>query len=144
MGWAGQLHPALLQPFEVEGPVYGAELSLTGLAAATGAPIEARPLPKFPSTRRDLALLAPREQASAELARFISEHAGGDLGSTVVEDVRLFDVYSGKGIPEDKVSLAFAIEYRHPARTLKDEEVNGAFQGVLDRVVKAFPVEIRQ
>ncbi len=144
VGWVAQLHPELLQPYEIDGPVYAAELSLSALASAEQVPIRSKSLPKFPSTRRDLALLAPRAQASAELAAYLRANAGGKLGPEVVEDVRLFDVYSGKGIPEDKVSLAFAIEYRHPERTLKDEEVNGAFQAVIDGIAEAFPVEIRQ
>lgn len=144
IGWAAQLHPELLRPFEIDGMVFGAELSLSALATAERVPIQSRPLPKFPSTRRDLALLAPREQASAELAAFLRDEAGGELGREVVENVRLFDVYAGPGIPEDRVSLAFAIEYRHPARTLKDDEVNRAFQAVIDGIAEAFPVEIRQ
>ncbi|MEM6533678.1 MAG: phenylalanine--tRNA ligase subunit beta [Myxococcota bacterium] len=144
IGWAGQLHPAVLAPYGIEGLVFAAEISLTALERVRGIPVRANPLPKFPATRRDVAVLAPRTLASAELARYLSEEAGGALGASVVEQVRLFDVYAGKGIPEDRVSLAFAIEYRHPSRTLTDDEVTEAFSAAVAGLVERFGVEIRQ
>ncbi|MEM6731836.1 MAG: phenylalanine--tRNA ligase subunit beta, partial [Myxococcota bacterium] len=143
VGWAAQLHPEFLTPYEIDGLVFAAEISVRALAGAARVPMKSRPLPKFPSTRRDIAVLASRDQPSSALADYLRSHAGGALGTEVIEAVRLFDVYAGKGIPEEKVSLAFAIEYRHPERTLKDEEVNGAFQAVQEGLVKSFDVEIR-
>ncbi len=71
-------------------------------------------------------------------------HAGGALGPQVVEQVRLFDVYSGKPIPETHVSLAFAIEYRSPQRTLTDAEVAQAFESMIEKLTAQMHVEVRR
>ena len=82
-------------------------------------------LPRYPATLRDIAVIAPRELPAVELELCIRE-AGGDL----VEQVVLFDVYQGGQIPPGKRSLAFAIRYRSPKKTLTDEEVNRLHQQV--------------
>lgn len=143
VGWAAQLHPELLADYDIDGLVFAAELELDTLPAEPKSAPRARSLPKFPSTRRDIAVVASCELPSAELARHLQTHAGGELGERVVEAVHLFDVYSGKGIPADKVSLAFSIEYRHHERTLTDDEVNRAFHGVIASLRDRFGVEIR-
>jgi phenylalanyl-tRNA synthetase beta chain len=71
------------------------------------------------------------------------ENAGGKLGQSVVENVRIFDVYTGKPIPETHVSLAFAIDYRSRERTLTDTEVADAFTALQDALKSRFPVEVR-
>jgi phenylalanyl-tRNA synthetase beta chain len=141
-GRIGQLAPSLLRAYEADGPVYVAELSLAVLAGRRRT-VRAQPLPRFPGTRRDIALVAPKEIAAETLRRFLLEHAGGKLGSEVVENVRLFDMYTGKPIPETHVSLAFAIDYRNKERTLTDAEVAEAFMAVQAELRSRFPIEVR-
>jgi phenylalanyl-tRNA synthetase beta chain len=143
IGWAGQITPALCAHFDVSGPVLAAELELTALAAARRAP-RYEPLPRFPGTRRDVAVIAPRTLSAESLRSFLAEHAGGKLGPSVVEAVRLFDVYGGKPIPETHVSLAFAIDYKSRERTLTDDEVGEAFAAVRKALEDKFHVEVRE
>jgi phenylalanyl-tRNA synthetase beta chain len=142
IGYAGQLLPQLCQKLDVLGPVYVAEVRLAPLARALRA-LGHRPLPRFPGTRRDIAVVARRDVPAETLRGFLAAHAGGKLGPSVVEQVRLFDVYTGKPIPETHVSLAFAIEYRSHERTLTDTEVGEAFAQVQDELKRHFEVEVR-
>jgi phenylalanyl-tRNA synthetase beta chain len=134
--------PQLCQKLDVLGPVYVAEVRLAPLARALRA-LGHRPLPRFPGTRRDIAVVARRDVPAETLRGFLAAHAGGKLGPSVVEQVRLFDVYTGKPIPETHVSLAFAIEYRSHERTLTDTEVGEAFAQVQDELKRHFEVEVR-
>jgi len=142
VGYLGMVHPQLLARFDVTGPVYVGEVTLAALTAARRV-LRYAPLPRFPGTRRDVAVIAERGVPAETLRAFLAEHAGGKLGSSVVEEVRLFDVYSGKPVPETHVSLAFAIEYRSSDRTLTDAEVGEAFLAVQDALKQKFRVEVR-
>jgi phenylalanyl-tRNA synthetase beta chain len=142
-GYAGELSPQLLASYDLQGPVYVAELDLDGLAKLPQRDRRYRPLPKFPGIRRDVALVSPRDLPCATLQAFIAAHAGGALGPAVVERVSLFDVYRGKPLQADQVSLGFSIDYRCAARTLTDAEVGEAFSGLLRRLPKQFDVQVR-
>ncbi|OGQ80941.1 MAG: phenylalanine--tRNA ligase subunit beta [Deltaproteobacteria bacterium RIFOXYA12_FULL_58_15] len=142
LGIAGQLHPEKSDSLELTGPVYVAELSFNALKLLGTRPITYQPLPKHPGTRRDLAVVVGDSVPAEDIRCYLAENAGGGIGK-VIERVWLFDVYRGEGIEKSKVSLAFAIEYRHPDRTLTDAEVNQAFEKVIANLKKEFALEVR-
>lgn len=144
IGRAGQVLPEQLKRYDIAVPVFVAELSITALAGVPRRQIVHQSLPKFPGTRRDLAVVADRGITAESIRQFLAARAGGDLGPEVVERVALFDVYEGKPIPPTHVSLGFAIEYRSRARTLTDAEVGNAFQQVLRDLKRELGVEVRQ
>ena len=76
------------------------------------------PLPKYPSTSRDIALLVDEDMAVGRIEEIIKKY-----GKSILEDVRLFDVYRGKQVEEGKKSVAFNLIYRDKDKTLTDEEV---------------------
>jgi len=80
---------------------------------------------------------------SEKLRSFLQAYAGGSLGPDVVEEVRLFDIYTGANLEGNLRSLAFSIDYRHVERTLTDSEVNIAFHEVIEALKLEFNVEIR-
>ncbi len=143
VGVAGIVHPDTLAHFGLSGIVVAAELSLEALGSVAKRAVVYRELPKFPGTRRDLAIVADRNTPAEALRSFIAANAGGAMGRDVVERVWLFDVYTGKPIADTHISLAFAIDYRSRDRTLTDVEVNGAFEALQASVKQAFQVEIR-
>ncbi len=144
IGYAAQLHPEFIEAGEdLEGPIFFAEIDLEPLGAAEMRSVHHAVLPRFPKTRRDVALLLDREVGAAQIQAYLKAEGGGKLGPEVVENVDVFDVYSGENIPEGKVSLAFSIEYRAIDRTLKDEEVTPAFDQVLEGLQQRFGAEIR-
>lgn len=124
VGYVGAIHPELARTLGLERPVFVFELVL-------GDVVEGRlpkfsELSKFPETRRDLALIAGREVASSAVLELIRDNAGEWL-----TDLRLFDVYQGKGIDPDRKSLAVGLTWQHPSRTLNDDEVNASLQNIL-------------
>ena len=123
--------------------IFAAEIRLDCLVDPNASLTQFQSLPKFPGTRRDVAVVASRELSAESVRQYLANHAGGALGTGVVEDVAVFDVYQGKGIEPDKVSLAFGIYYRSAERTLKDAEVAEAFDAVLESLQKEFGVDIR-
>jgi phenylalanyl-tRNA synthetase beta chain len=78
---------------------------------------------------RDLAVVVPLELQNDEVRRVILE-----VGAPLVEDALIFDVYTGKPIPEGRKNLAYAIRYRSPERTLTDAEVTAAHQRIISEV----------
>jgi phenylalanyl-tRNA synthetase beta chain len=119
------------------GSVWALEVVLPSEVAAE-VPVSYRPLPTQPAIDRDLALLVPHALASDSVASAIARH-GGEL----LEDVTLFDVYAGEGIPADVRSLAFRLRFRAPERTLKDTEVDRAVEALLGELEEELGVQPR-
>jgi len=112
--------------------VYVAELNLDVLTAH--APVEAlraTPLPRFPSVVRDVSILVD-DTLSAGTVRGTIRSAGP---GTLI-DVREFDRYQGKGIPDGKVSLSFRLIFQSPERTLTDDEVQAGMQHIIDALTR--------
>ena len=143
MGVAGALQPEICARSGLTTSVLAGELSLTTLAAQRLAARQVPPLGRHPSVRRDVAWIVPAELAAEALAAQLWAEAGGELGPQVVEAVRLFDRYVGAPVPDGKVSLAYAVDYRHPDRTLTDREVSEAFAGAVARIGASMPVVVR-
>jgi phenylalanyl-tRNA synthetase beta chain len=108
--------------------VFAGELDLDAAPPRLGAPLRVAPLPRFPSVSRDVALLVDDTLPAATLRETIRTAAP----ATLVQ-VREFDRYQGKGIPEGKISLAIRLTFRSADRTLTDAEV----QTAMDEVVAA-------
>jgi len=138
IGWLGEVHPLVLNRFEADAPVTAFELDVDKLVRAAKA---ARPFvepPRFPAVELDVAIVVA-EDVSAERVESALRSAGGKL----LEGVRLFDVYRGKGVEPGKKSMAFALSYRASDRTLTAEEVEGAHEKVVRKVLGAVGGELR-
>ncbi|WP_420233224.1 phenylalanine--tRNA ligase subunit beta [Pseudomonas sp. ABY48] len=124
VGYIGAIHPELSKTLGLDRPVFVFELVLAEVAL--GKMPKFQELSRFPEVRRDLALLADLDVASSAVLDVIRENAGEWL-----TDLRLFDVYQGKGIDPHRKSLAVGLTWQHPSRTLNDDEVNTATQNIL-------------
>lgn len=137
VGHLGAIHPELAKALGLDRPVFLFELVL-------GDVVEGRlpkfsELSKFPETRRDLALIAGRDVASNAVLELIRDNAGEWL-----TDLRLFDVYQGKGIDPDRKSLAVGLTWQHPSRTLNDDEVNVTLQNILTSLEQRLNTTLRK
>ncbi|HHY28107.1 MAG TPA: phenylalanine--tRNA ligase subunit beta [Desulfitobacterium dehalogenans] len=132
IGLMGEIHPALGKEWELERALIF-ELAMVPLIEAGNRTIRAFSIPKFPAMQRDLAVVVPQEVSAQDVMKRIKE-----LGGELLVQVNIFDVYTGKPIPEDRKSLAFALKYQALDRTLKDEEVNALNQQVLEGIEKEF------
>ncbi|QXH33198.1 phenylalanine--tRNA ligase subunit beta [Pseudomonas muyukensis] len=137
VGYLGAIHPELAKTLGLERPVFVFELVLSDVVE--GRLPKFSELSKFPETRRDLALIAGRDVASSSVLEVIRDNAGEWL-----TDLRLFDVYQGKGIDPDRKSLAVGLTWQHPSRTLNDDEVNETLQTILTSLEQRLNTTLRK
>ena len=128
IGVIGEIHPLVCANYGINTRVYVGKLKMRKLYALQSADKKYHPLPKFPASTRDLALLCDDSLPVLTMEKAIKAAAG-----KILEKVELFDVYKGSQIADGKKSVAFNITMRASDRTLTDEEVGGA----MNRILKA-------
>jgi phenylalanyl-tRNA synthetase beta chain len=121
VGHAGELHPHVCRAFGVPIRTAVAEVDLSVLLDHAVTVVPGPTLSVFPVAKEDVALVVDRDVPAQTLARTLAEGAG-DL----CESVRLFDVYTGEQIGAGRKSLAFALRFRAPDRTLTEAETAAA------------------
>jgi len=136
IGWIGTLHPLLAQQLELPNAVQLAEIDLAALGVGERPAFE--PLSRFPSIRRDLAILVPAE-LSFEQVRQTVIAAAGDLLKQLV----LFDQYQGEHIESGRKSLAFGLILQASSQTLVDAEVDAVVQTVVERLEQSLGARLR-
>ena len=137
VGFVGALHPELAKTLGIDQPVYLFELVLAEVAS--GRLPAFQELSRFPEVRRDLALLVDRDVPASLVLNAIREQAGEWL-----TDLKLFDVYHGKGIDPHRKSLAVGLTWQHPSRTLNDDEVNTTIENILSSLEQRFNATLRK
>ncbi|WP_445357487.1 phenylalanine--tRNA ligase subunit beta [Microbulbifer sp. ANSA002] len=136
VGVIGALHPQLQKKLDLAKPAFVFELSLE--AIGQGKAPAFRPLSKFPEVRRDLALLIDADVPAANLVEAATEAAGETL-----TDLKIFDVYQGKGIDLNRKSVALGLTFQHSSRTLNDEEINAAVDAVVGKLEEKYNASLR-
>ncbi len=139
IGVVGTLHPAVAEAYDIKGDVTIAEIYNIEKIIDT-IPSEASfiPLPKFPYIERDIALVVHDSVTVNSVKEEILS-----TESDIIESVKVFDVYKGKPIPQDKKSLAFAVRYRSTDKTLTDAEVDAVHADILGRLQDGLNAELR-
>ena len=137
VGYLGELAPTVAARFNLKQPVFVFELAVARLHALLPANIEAQPIPKFPSIARDITLIIPQALAAEAVCQHIR-----NSGESLVEDVRIFDVFDGPPIAAGKKSLSVRVTYRSPEATLEDEAVNTIHQRLSAQLLEAFQAEL--
>jgi phenylalanyl-tRNA synthetase beta chain len=139
VGALGPLHPDAAAAFDVGAEaVVVVELDLVALEATGEREACFAPLPRFPSSTRDLSVVVPATVAAGEVEGAVRQ-AAGDLA----ERVALFDRYVGGAVPAGHASLALHVVYRAGDRTLTDAEVDERHARVLDEVQRRFGAQLR-
>ena len=118
LGYLGEIHPSVVRGAGLEGRMVAMEIDLEPVLAAAGA-ARAQPLPRFPAIERDLAVVVEEHVAAGALLAAIKE-----AGRDILEKSRPFDEYRGAQVPDGSKSVAFALTFRSPERTLTDAEVD--------------------
>jgi phenylalanyl-tRNA synthetase beta chain len=136
VGYIGGLHPTVQADLGLNTPLLVCEIDLE--AVLEGALPSFASLSRFPEVRRDLAVIVDKSLPAAELMANVRSVAGAYL-----TDLRLFDVYEGKGIDPKRKSLALGLTFRDQSRTLSDEDVNLAVNQVIDSLEKNYKAELR-
>jgi phenylalanyl-tRNA synthetase beta chain len=127
IGEVAQLHPAIQKNFELPESAY-VFVDLEALLKLKRAVVTSKALPKFPGIARDIAVVVSEKTLASEVESAI---LGAD---DRIADLKLFDVYSGKGIEIGKRSLAFSFEIRDSEKTLEDSEAEAVLQKIIAAV----------
>ena len=138
IGFLGQIHPRVLDRYELSKNVLVLEMDLTVIDSLRQPEQTFSALPKFPALERDLALVLPQAISANSIIGKIKE-IGGDL----VETVTLFDVYQGEQVAQGQRSLAFSLVYRSKERTLNDNEVNQLQATILQQLHQEYGAAVR-
>ncbi len=138
LGELGQLLPTLAKKYDLRDPVFLAEFNLDLLLSKRNPAKSFKPLPQFPTSRRDIAMLVPEATTHEAVLQTVKQTRAANL-----ESVELFDVFRGKGVPEGQKSLAYAFTYRAADKTLTDAEVNAAHEKILAGLQQQFSAVLR-
>ncbi|MBC8477583.1 MAG: phenylalanine--tRNA ligase subunit beta, partial [Dehalococcoidia bacterium] len=136
VGVVGELHPKVTADFDLAEAVYLFELNVTELLPLITVHRLFQPIARFPATVRDIALITDdgvSHQHTVDIIRSFS----------LVKDVTIFDVYSGKQVPAGKKSLAYRITYQSPTHTLTDEEANKVQEQILKKLHQQLGATLR-
>ena len=138
LGTLGQIHPDVCAAYGLDGATYCAEIDVVLLHDLEGAEPVYTPLPRFPAITRDIAVVCDVSVPVGELTECIRK-----AEKNVLRGVKLFDVYTGVGIPEGKKSVAFSLTLRSDDGTLTDDHAEEAVRAVLDALRESFGAVIR-
>jgi phenylalanyl-tRNA synthetase beta chain len=137
IGWLGRLHPVIAGQFDLDPDTYLFEFEYA--AVQGGALVQFQELSRYPSIRRDLAIVTDLEVTAAELQAEVQRSAGALLKEMVI-----FDVYQGKGIETGRKSVAFGLILQDSSRTLTDDDVEVVVSRVTESLNKKFGAALRE
>lgn len=126
IGIMGELHPEVLDNYEIGVKAYVAKLNIPEMMSISVVEKEYKALPRFPSSSRDLSIVCDDSIPVSELEKAIKSAVG-----TILEKVTLFDVYKGQQIAEGKKSVSYSISMRSHEGTLTDEQADSAVKKIL-------------
>ncbi|TYP00274.1 phenylalanyl-tRNA synthetase beta subunit [Geothermobacter ehrlichii] len=138
LGTAGEVHPVVQEKYGLEQVVYLFELDVEVLRKHAREGVSFRELSRFPDLFRDTAILVDEEISASRVLEVVKTAI-----PRFAEDIVLFDLYCGKGVPEGKKSLAFRVRYRSKEGTLTDEEINRVHDKIVRRLEKDLGAQIR-
>jgi phenylalanyl-tRNA synthetase beta chain len=139
LGEFGQLTPTRAKRYDLRDAVWLAELNLDLLLARRNPAKSFKPLPQFPTIRRDVAMLVPEATTHDAVLQVVKQAKPANL-----EAIELFDVFRGKNVPQGQKSMAYAFTYRSPEKTLTDAEVNAAHEQLVAQFKQNLGATVRE
>ncbi|MFQ5661113.1 MAG: phenylalanine--tRNA ligase subunit beta [Gammaproteobacteria bacterium] len=137
IGLIGAVHPAILSELDITLPVFVFELYLSRFPSKKK--VKFTKISKFPSVRRDIAILVDREIAVHEIMKHIKTSC-----PDLLDNLELFDVYMGEGIDLEKKSLALCLTFMRTSSTLTDGEVDNTVEEILNTLHSRFGATLRE
>lgn len=138
LGTIGEVHPSVLDNYDIEVPVMTAEIDFNMMMQITSIDKKYKGVPRYPASTRDLAILVKDDVTNQQVIDIIN-----DKGGKLLESVEIFDVYKGEQIEAGHKSMAYALIFRAADRTLVDEEVNKAMDKILKNLESQLDAELR-
>lgn len=138
VGQIGEIHPMVIKNYDLPKRTYACELDFDVMAGLQQDAIKFVEMPKYPGSSRDIALVLDEDVPASKIEATIKAHDTG-----IMENVELFDVYQGEQIEKGKKSLAYSILFRHPERTLTDDDINPVMDEILSDLKNGFNAQLR-
>jgi len=138
IGYFGEFNPVVCANYEIPVRVFAAVFEVSALVLNTVLERAYKPLPKFPGIKRDIALLVEKDVPAAEIEAAIRERGG-----RILEDVSLFDVYTGEQIEKGRKSVAYNLFFRAADKTLTEDEAGAAVEKILKNLESKVGAKLR-
>ena len=134
----GEVHPEVLQNYDIEKRVYLAEVNVTKLVKYSRENKKYVEVPKFPAVERDIAMIVDEKVEVGQIEKIITKK-----GKKLLESVKLFDIYRDEKLGENKKSVAYSLIFRDKNKTLNDEEINNTMENIITELQKTLGAELR-
>lgn len=125
----GEIHPLVLENFDLKKRVYLFEIYIDKAQKHSDVKVLYHQIPRFPAITKDIALVVDRSTAVGSLEIVIKKY-----GKKNLESVKLFDIFEGEQVGENKKSVAFSLVFRASDRTLTDEEIDPVLEKILQQL----------
>lgn len=136
VGYVGLLDPRIQQQLDIRFPIFLFELTVDSVIAKKLAHSES--MSRYPEVRRDIAVIIDQVVTANALRQCITAAA-----SDTLQNLKLFDVYQGKGIDPNRKSLGIGLTFQHASRTLTDDEINGSVDKIVASLEAQFGASLR-
>jgi phenylalanyl-tRNA synthetase beta chain len=136
LGWLGKIHPALAHSYDLDVNTCLFELRFAAIRQGTLAQFQ--PISRYPSIRRDLAIVVDTGVSAADLRHVVADAAGA-----LLQELVFFDVYQGKGVESGRKSIAFGLILQDYSRTLTEQEIESVVARVTGRLDEEFGATLR-
>ncbi|MEG2638681.1 MAG: phenylalanine--tRNA ligase subunit beta [Clostridiales bacterium] len=138
LGYLGELHPSILETYELTEKAVVFEIDFDLLIKYCGGFVEYKAVSKYPAVDIDLAFVCDKDIAAGSIEKVITA-----VGGEYLSKLALFDIYEGEGILDSKKSLAYSLKFQAAKRTLKAEEINDTVKEIINKLKDELGVELR-
>lgn len=139
IGRLGELDPDFLKEFDVDRPAFLARIKLAPLYDETDKELKYEPISPYPPAYRDLAFVVSSDVESGKIHNELNQ-----VGGKYLAESSIFDVYEGEKLGAGKKSVAFALKYSRPDRTLTDKDVDKSINKIISAIEKKFDAKLRE
>ena len=122
----GEIHPHVLENYDIEEKVYVAEIYFEKLVRYGKRNKKYTPIPKYPAIERDIAVIIDEDIEVGAIQKILEKRAG-----KILESAKIFDIYRDEKLGENKKSVAYSLKFRDQEKTLTDEEINGIMSDII-------------
>jgi len=141
LGHFGEIHPTILTDLDIDTPIFAFEIFLDKISSKIRNKLRVRPgftISNFMPVSRDFAFIVDKDTKAEEILNVIKR-----IKNTMIEDIKIFDIYSGKNIPKNKKSIGVNVIIQPYEKTLTDLEIEEISRMIISEIGNKFEAEIR-
>lgn len=138
IAYVGEVHPQVQAQMNITKKTYLFEMDIEKLMKYSALTCRYQSLPKYPAMSRDLALVVADDITASEVEKVIVKNAGN-----LLNNICLFDVYTGEQVGKGQKSLAFSLQFQSAEKTLTDAEIDPYFESIIKALEEAFNAKLR-